>query len=206
MSLTDLVAVAVLAFVGVRLAEAARESTRSQAWNVVRTLRARHLVLALVTLAAVLAAAIVLWSVPGLSWGWWSALGGVGNPVFGETSTTTGTELATVVPLVFLALLVPALPVLVTREEWAFRRGAQHRSPARNAWRAVLFGLAHALIGIPIAAALALSVGGAYLTLAYLWGFRRTGTESGALRESTAAHLAYDLVIVALVAVALVLG
>ena len=49
-----------------------------------------------------------------------------------------------------------------------FRRGAELRSRAANARRSVLFGLVHALIGIPIGVAMALSVGGFYFTWAYL--------------------------------------
>jgi hypothetical protein len=63
----------------------------------------------------------------------------------------------------------------------------------------VLFGLAHAVVGIPIGAALALSIGGLYLTWCYLERWRETRSESEALLESTRAHLAYNLTIIGLV-------
>jgi hypothetical protein len=114
--------------------------------------------------------------------------------------------LATIIPIVFVTLLLIGLPLLVEGEEWVFRRGAEHRSRAANARRSVLFGLVHALIGIPIGVAMALSVGGFYFTWAYLRAWRATGSEEEALAESTRSHLAYNLVIAGLVIVALATG
>jgi hypothetical protein len=59
------------------------------------------------------------------------------------------------------------------------------------------------VVGIPIGAALALSIGGLYLTRCYLNGWKETRSQTGALLESTRAHLAYNLTIVALVLVSL---
>lgn len=200
---------AVLAWIGSRLVVAAghavRGPARVRALEVCRGLRAHHFVLALPVLAAVVASASLLVLVPGLSFGWWTAIGGVGNPVTGTTSRAQGSPLEWLLPAVFLVLLVPALPLLVEREERMFRWGAEAWSWAKRAWRGVLFGLAHALIGIPIGVALALSVGGWYLTWAYLRGHRRAGPEFGLL-ESTRSHLAYNLVILTLVAVVTVAG
>ena len=205
----DLLTVAVLAFVGFRLADAARQtfSSRGHVWMLVAGLRPRHFLRALPVLAAVGAVAVVLLSVPGLDFGWWTKLGGTGNPVVGvgRKSATPG-ALQTIVPAVFVTLLIIGLPLLVEGEEWVFRRGAQHRSRAANARRSVLFGLVHSLVGIPIGVALALSVGGFYFTWAYLRVWRRTGSEEAALAESTRSHLAYNLVIAAIVITALATG
>ena len=204
----DLLTAVVLALVGTRLAVAARyavrEGPRRRAAQVVMGLRVRHFALALPVLAAVVATAIVLLQVPGLSFGWWTAIGGVGNPVIG-TSQRAGGAAGWIVPALFLAMLVPALPLLVEREERIFRVGSERRSRAGRVRRGVFFGMVHALVGIPIAAALALSVGGWYLTWAYLRGWRAGGPEAGLL-ESTRAHLAYNLIIVATVVLALVGG
>ena len=70
--------------------------------------------------------------------------------------------------------------------------------------RAVTFGLVHALIGIPIGVALALTVGGLYFTTVYLRAFGRTASQREAVLESTRAHTAYNASIVALVVVVLV--
>ena len=63
----------------------------------------------------------------------------------------------------------------------------------------------HAVIGIPIGAALALSIGGWYFTWAFLRGYR-AGGETEALLESTRSHLAYNAIIVTLVLVGIVGG
>lgn len=208
MELLDLLSLAVLAYVGFRLVDAARQSVsqRSHVWLVLSGLRPRHFLLAVPTLVAVITAAVLLFHVPGLSFGWWTAIGGEGNPVFGTARPSAVGPLDVVFPFVFGVLLLLGLPLLVEGEEWVFRRGAEHRSQAANLWRAVLFGLVHAVVGVPIAAALALSVGGGYLTWCYLRVWRVTGSPQLALLESTRAHLAYNLVIVALVLGALLLG
>ena len=205
----DLLTVAVLAFVGFRLVDAARQtvSARGHVWRLVSGLRLRHFLLAVPVLAGVLAVATPLLAVPGLDFGWWTAIGGEGNPAVGvgRPSATPG-PLETIIPIVCVSLLLIGLPLLVEGEEWVFRRGAEHRSRAANARRAVLFGLVHALIGVPIGVGIALSVGGFYFTWAYLRAWRATGSEDEALAESTRSHLAYNLVIAGLVIVALATG
>jgi hypothetical protein len=208
MEVLDLFSLAVLAYVGFRLVDAARQSVsqRSHVWLVVFGLRLRHFLLGVPVLAGVITTAILLFHVPGLSFGWWTAIGGEGNPVFGTARPSAVGPLDAVLPVVFGLLLLLGLPLLVEGEEWIFRRGAERRGRAANLRRAVLFGLVHAVVGVPIAAALALSVGGVYLNWCYLRVWRTTGSPQLALLESTRAHLAYNLVIVALVLVALALG
>jgi hypothetical protein len=209
MSPTDLLTVAVLTFVGFRLADAARQtlSSRSHVRTLVTGLRPRHILRAFPVLLGVMAVAIPLLEIPGLDFGWWTALGGTGNPVVGvgPKGSTPG-PLETIIPVVFVTLLLIGLPLLVEGEEWVFRRGAEHRTRAANARRSVLFGLVHALVGIPIGVAIALSVGGFYFTWAYLRAWRATGSEEAALAESTRSHLGYNLLIAAIVIAALVTG
>ena len=81
-----------------------------------------------IVLTLVIVAASVLMMVPGLDWGWWSAIGGDGNPVFGSTESTAGTAWEWLIPLVFVALLMPALPLFAHAEERMFRTGAEHWS------------------------------------------------------------------------------
>ncbi|HET9771833.1 MAG TPA: hypothetical protein VFS16_13155 [Acidimicrobiia bacterium] len=204
----DLLTVAVLAFVGYRLADAARQtvSARGHVWRLVAGLRPRHFLRAVPVLAAVMAAATVLLSIPGLDFGWWTAIGGEGNPAVGVGREGAAGPFEAVLPIIFMSLLLIGLPLLVEGEEWVFRRGAQSRSRAANARRSVLFGLVHAVVGVPIGVALALSVGGAYFTWAYLRAWDATGDEDAALAESTRAHLGYNLVIAGLIVLALVAG
>src|SRR5437879_4205205 len=103
--LADLLTVAVLAWFGSRLAVAAGQAVRGvgreQAGRVLAGLRPRHFVLAVPVLGAVLVVAIVLITkVPGLSFGWWTAIGGQGNPVIGSTSRTRGSPAQWLIPLV----------------------------------------------------------------------------------------------------------
>jgi hypothetical protein len=204
----DFLALGVLVLVGVRLVEAARSSVTAhrKAIVVVRGLELRHFTAAIPILLMIVLLALALIQVPLLSFGWWQAIGGVGNPAVGITEQDLG-ALGVVISAFFIGLLVVALPLLVAREEWVFRRGAERRGPTANLSRAVLFGLAHAVIGIPIGAALALSVGGIYLTACYLRGWSETRSQPGALLESTRAHLAYNLTALTLIgAIALAFG
>src|SRR2546426_1912737 len=86
-SMLDVATFAVLAFVGVRIATGTRIALsgqgRQHVVEIVRGLRVRHFVLAMPALVAVITAVIALLEIPFLDWGWWTALGGLGNPVTG---------------------------------------------------------------------------------------------------------------------------
>jgi hypothetical protein len=86
-----------------------------------------------------------------------------------------------------------------------FRIGAERRSKWGRRRRNVEFGLAHAIVGIPIGAALGLSVGGAYFTWRYLRAFEATGDQQAAMLDSTRAHLAYNMVVLTIVVIVTVI-
>jgi hypothetical protein len=208
--LTTVLSVAVLGFMAVRLVSGVRVSRtgpgRDLVATIVHRIRWHHVWPVPIVLALVVLVASLLMTVPGLDWGWWSAIGGDGNPVFGSTDSTSGTAWEWVVPLVFVALLVPALPLFAHAEERIFRAGAERwRSPKRVV-KVVQFGLVHALIGIPIGAAIALSIGGAYFMRVYLGAFRRSGSSRDATLESATAHTVYNAIIVGIVVVAIALS
>lgn len=200
-----MLSVVVLAVVGVRLVQAVTLSRsqrgRSLSRQVWTRLRWRHIWPVPFVLTGVLLVAIPLLLVPGLRWGWWSAIGGDGNPVLGSSSTTMGTVWAWLLPLIFITLVLVALPLFANAEERMFRTGAERWSTRQRVLKIVQFGLIHALIGIPIGVALALSVGGAYFMAVYLRSYERTGSPSEATLESTRAHTAYNAVIIGTVAV-----
>lgn len=207
---TDALTVAVLAFVGFRIFSGTRllgrSDVRAHVSRIVRGLRVRHFARAVPMLVLVSLAALALLQIPGLSWGWWSAIGGVGTPALGVTTKSTGPA-TWLVPALFAAMLIPALPLFAESEERMFRQGAEHWSNWRRARCAVEFGLVHALIGIPIGVALALSLGGMYFTWAYLRGYRQGGeSQAAGVMESTRSHLAYNLSIVLLVGAAVLLS
>src|SRR6476469_1921391 len=121
-------------------------------------LRLRHFVKVVPTLFLVFIAVGLLWQIKPLHFGWWSLLGGQGNPALGKAQglPTWG---------VWLGMLVAACTILGMRllayiEEQLFRVGAEHRSLIGNGIASLLFGLMHILIGIPLAVALALTIGG----------------------------------------------
>lgn len=207
----DVLTVVVLLFVGSRLLGGTRLLGRSDVRDhvlvIVRGLRWRHFLWCWPVIIAVIIVATLTLAVPGLSWGWWSAIGGVGNPVLGVSGRSSGSPLEWVIPTLFVAMLVPALPLFAESEERRFRAGAEYWSTASRVRRAVAFGLVHCVIGIPIGVGLALSIGGLYFTWAYLRGYERSGgSRQAAISESTRAHLAYNVTILAVVGLALVFG
>ena len=139
------------------------------------------------------------------SWGWWTAIGGQGNPVTGTTDQTAGTAAGVDRPVVFLLVLLPAIPLFAAGRGADVPAGRRALEPGAAVGEAVQFGLVHALIGIPIGVALALSFGGGVLHVvlpAAIQGHRRP-RES--MMESTRAHVAYNLEIVTVLLVALVI-
>lgn len=205
---TTVITVAVLGFMAYRLVGGLRVARSRGGRIVMRSVLERigwrHVWPVPVVLAGVLVAAGLLVQVPLLSWGWWGALGGVGNPVFGSTDTTSGTLLEWIVPALFITLLIPALPLFAHTEERMFRAGAERWSRRRRWLKTIQFGLVHALIGIPIGVALALSIGGAYFMYVYLREFRRSASRVDATLESATAHTVYNGVIIAFVMIGLV--
>ncbi|MEP7046249.1 MAG: hypothetical protein ABI949_06205 [Ilumatobacteraceae bacterium] len=202
---SNVLSLVVLTVVGLRLVQAVKLSRsktgRSLSREVWTQIRWRHIWPVPFVLGGVLLVAVPLLLVPGLQWGWWSAIGGDGNPIFGSSSTTIGTVWAWLIPLVFMTLIVTALPLFANAEERMFRMGAQNWSNGKRSIKVVQFGLIHALVGIPIGVALALSVGGAYFMTVYLRSYARTGTSREATLESTRAHTAYNALIILAVAV-----
>ena len=79
----------------------------------------------LLTLVVLPVAGVLILGVPGMAWGWWSAIGGEGNPVLAQSSSAESLGVSVVLVPVFLALLVVSLPLLVESEElWdEVRRG-----------------------------------------------------------------------------------
>src|SRR5436190_5589864 len=184
--LTAVLTAGVLAFVGFRLVSTASLVARSavlrrRAGEIVRGIGWRHVWPVPFVLGAVILAAVVLLQIPPLRFGWWTAIGGLGNPVTGTTDQTAGTVLEWIVPVVFLLLLLPALPLFAFREEELFRLGAEQWTLRRRVAKAVQFGLVHAIVGIPIGVALALAIGGGYFQYAYLRGFRPNRSRREAL-------------------------
>jgi hypothetical protein len=208
--LSNVLSFVVLAVVGVRLVQAVTLSRsdrgRSLSRVVWKRLRWRHFWPVPFVLAGVLIVAVPLMMIPGLRWGWWSALGGDGNPIFGSSKATMNTVWAWLIPAVFMVLVIAALPLFANAEERMFRLGAERWDTRQRIVKVLQFGVIHAVVGIPIGVALALSVGGAYFMSVYLRSYALTGSASEATLESTRAHTAYNLLIIVTVGVVLALS
>src|SRR3954470_9137414 len=104
--LLNLLTVAVLGLVGVRLVSAARVAiggpARQHTRFIVGGLKRRHFLFAPLTLVGVLVTAAALYTIPPLRFGWWTAIGGTGNIVTGGTTRTAGTAVEWVPPPPFL--------------------------------------------------------------------------------------------------------
>ena len=204
--LTNVLTFAVLGFMGFRLLTGVRQSRSTHGRSIVsqvwRRCGWRHVWPVPLVLTIVVAAATALMQIPGLSWGWWSMLGGTGNPVFGESDATAGTVWEWIIPLTFMCLLLPALPLFAYAEERMFRAGAQGWSRPRRLLKVLQFGMIHAIIGIPLGAALALSVGGAYFMGVYLREYWKHLNQHDATMEATTSHTVYNGLIVILVVIA----
>ncbi len=189
--------VLVTAIVVYSLAGAVRRG-RGEAWFAARRIRTKDILGTLLVLPIVMLTGGALSLLPVLGWGWWSAIGGEGSVVF---SGATGGRGAAVLLLLLIAVAVPELAL---REEETFRKGSERRDRITNAGWALLFGSVHALMGIPIGYAVALSIAGSYFTYRYLRAYRRADRASArrdALTASTTAHIAWNWTLLLIVLV-----
>lgn len=204
--LRPIVQYAVIAVVGYLLARDAwhfvrgKKFTNVPAAHVFRGLRPWHFLVAWPTVAIVIGLFYLFYQVPYLDIGWWTTLGGEGNILLGRGSETGA--LGPIITGLFMALLVLVMPAFVYLEEEAFRQGAEKRGVLANVGSCIVFGLLHLIMGIPIAAALAISAGGGVLMLVYLYHHSPSneahwkGPSSAVTNEGTLAaarvHLAYN--------------
>jgi hypothetical protein len=167
----------ILGFFAVTTVRSAFGRDQRVAYQLLPLLRPRHVIANIPAMFIVGATMVVLLRVPGLSWGWFQLLGGNGNVALGMTETATGWA-ATAVPAAMITIFVCAAPVLVRLEEVMFRSGSERRTLRQRVVLSIVFGLVHISAGIPIAAALALSIAGWWFTCCYLAGVRdhRRGT------------------------------
>ena len=190
----------ILSLVFIYLLIAARKSLKRRTLQVFFSrLRPRHFVRALLTLGVMgFTAALLLEPESLLRWGWWGMLGGSGNVLLGQTANAHGSSTRLIVPIIILILLVLSLSEAAFSEEMIFRSGDEHRPFSERLKRSIVFGLEHIVMGIPIGAALVLSIGGLSFSGAYRKAFTKTGSADEAIVESTLVHIAFNLIISAL--------
>lgn len=179
---SSLLRLLIAAWVLAMLARAARAawSQRRLVLTVWGRVRVRHLLGSLGLLAVVLAVSVTLLEmVPVTRFGLGTLIDTGGNAVFtplleaARRSPATGSGgpdwLLAGGASVFLGLLAAVLPWLAFVEEEMFRAGLEIASPAREVGVALVFGAAHLVMLVPVAAALAIAVAG----LAYGRIYRR---------------------------------
>ena len=171
-----------------------------------RGVRPRHLLQALLILTATLSAVIAL-LIPHtfLRWGWWDSLGGNGSVILGQAAAAASLLSRIVLPALIVIALLLCLCGFALREERMFRRGDERRHLSARLWRSLLFGLAHIVMGIPIGAAIGLGVGGFGFSQVYLRRWRESRSRYQSVLDSARVHVVYNLILIALVIVLLTL-
>lgn len=173
-------------------------------WSVWRRFRIKMFFecLSLVILTSLLT--ITLWLVPGLNYGWVTFFfkeGGnllIGPVMEGTKSNSVAVRI--LVPIFFIVLTF-ILPFLARSEERIFRRG-------HDSWRSVTkqsikFGLMHCLVGVPLAAGIALILSGLFYGLKYKNAFERNVVALGRQRAEDEAvmisityHTMYNTILI----------
>ncbi len=195
-----------LAFIVFMLGKEAFDALRSSRTRVVlRGLRPAHFLRAIpLFVAIVLIAATSVAFVPMGDLGWWSALGGQGNVLFGNAGPRPDPSwIQRSAPWACLLMIAMAAPAMVRLEERWFRRAADRYSPARGVLRQAGFGAAHMIVGVPVGAAIALMAAGLVFQRAYLRALRVRGSRWDALMASTHLHLAYNYAALSVIGLAL---
>lgn len=143
-----------------------RENRRYSA-ELYKRVRPRHIGSALLTAALTFAAYFTIsTAVPTLDVSWLSLMSSGGSS--GEEGTNVLIAPATLPILgpIFIALLVFNMPLITRLEERLFRGGT--RSYLGAIPRSLVFGLAHCLVGVPVAAGLAIAIPGMWFSHAYI--------------------------------------
>jgi len=176
--------IALVAFALTRSIRRSFTTERSEVWSVFRSLRWWMPFASVAMFATMLTCLrVILDLVPALSWGWWSMLGGSGSLVAGQTGNTG--PVAVALGFIIPVLLVFAVPREAYIEEEVFRGRHEAMTPARRALSNVTFGMAHCVVGVPLATGIVLSLGGWYFSLVYRLTYART---LSAIEEMTAHH------------------
>lgn len=138
-------------------------------WDIYSRIRWHMLPMTILTIIVTIATAIALYRIPWLQYGWASLIyGGKGNNVLiGPMleASRSSFEWVRLLPIVFLVALFVVVPFMAHVEEQLFREDVTEWR--RIIPRSLVFGMMHCLVGIPLAAGLALSIAGLYFGWRY---------------------------------------
>lgn len=162
---------------------------RSYCVSVYRRIRPRGVTLNVAVLAITIALYVLLVrTLPWLNYSWISAVmaAGSGEAQAGGMNPVAAPLFLPLIGPMFAALLLFCLPLLTRAEERAFRGGT--RSMVHALPKSIAFGLAHCIVGVPLAAGLAISVPGLWFSYIYIRAERggEDGVETAALAHTTA--------------------
>lgn len=196
-----------LAIAGVALPLIAERRNYEFVWSVWRRFRIKMFFECLGIVTLTIAGAIALWQIPGLNYGWINLFfdGEGGNmlikPIM-EGSESANIMVRLMVPLFFVTLAF-VLPFLAQSEERSFRKGYDEWGSIVK--QSVKFGLVHCLVGVPLAAGIALIISGLFYGLKYKRAFDRKvesmdywRAEDEAVMVSTTYHTMYNMIVVGL--------
>ena len=142
----------ILIVVVIYLLFAAKQSLKNRKSRIsFRYLRPRHFLRAFVALVlVVLATALLLMPKSALRWGWWSAIGGSGNVILGQTANSVNSAASILISIGIVVLVMSILSQAAFNEEIIFRYGDEHRPFYKRLRRSIVFGLEHMIMGIPL--------------------------------------------------------
>lgn len=155
-------------------------STERKRWlirEVWRGFRPLKVLEALGMLVAVASTFLFLYRfIPVFGWGWWSLIigrKGGGNIVVAPVmeGVESGIPAFQIGVICFFLMLILIMPFTAYAEEKIFRKG--HNDKRSLIKQSVKFGLAHLLVGVPIAAGFALIIAGLFYHHKYLKSYRK---------------------------------
>jgi hypothetical protein len=119
-----------------------------------------------------------------MTWGLWRLFSDQPTNVLAGHTGRTGVVFVAA-SLIIPGLLAAAVPREALAEERVFRAGNDRRPVPARALRVVGFGAVHLLVGVPVAAAVALMVLGVYQDLVYQSGCRQQRRRIAAAEVTT---------------------
>lgn len=158
----------------------------------------RHVPVAALTIVMVVAVGVALMSLhSAFAFSWISLIGGEGSLATGGISKNTAStdpSLFFISVFIFGAFLI-LIPHLAHIEERWFRRGGEGRAVRKQVLVALIFGLSHMVVGVPLAFGLALTVLGLVCTWHYQRAYARRSSRPDAVRAATSFHLTYNSIV-----------
>lgn len=176
-------------------------------WSVWRRFRIKMFLECLGVIILMIVATIFLLQIPGLKYGWINLFfGGESGSMLikpiTEGSDSSNILIRSMVPVFFVGLAF-VLPFLARSEERIFRKA--HNDWGSIAKQSIKFGLVHCLVGVPLAAGIALIILGLFFGFKYKCAFDRSvntmsywQAENEAVMVSTTYHTMYNMIMVGL--------